>query len=80
MKYCVKTVVVLPDTVEETKEKLIDYLRDCYLDDNEIAELIGDIKTWEDVRAFLTSYDVDELYALAPWFSDFYNEKVIERE
>lgn len=80
MKYCVKTVVVLPDTVEETKEKLINFLRDCYLDDNEIAELTDNMKTWEDVRAFLIDYDVDELYALAPWFSDFYNEKVIEKE
>ena len=80
MKYCVKTVVVLPDTVEETKEKLIDFLRDCYLDDDEIAELTDGMKTWEDVRSFLITYDVDELYALAPWFSDYYNEKVIEKE
>lgn len=80
MRYCIKTILVLPSTVEETKKILAEYHKDLLWDDDEIDEILGDIKTWKDVENFLDTFDASELYDLGPYFDTEYGSELIEKE
>lgn len=80
MRYYIKAIFVLPNTVEETKEILAQYYKDIYWDDDEINEMLSFIKTWEDVRNFLDTYDNDELHDLVPYFEVEYGRELTEEE
>lgn len=80
MRYYIKTVFVLPNTVEETKEILAQYYKDICWDDDEINEMLSFIKTWEDVKNFLDTYDNDEFPDLVPYFEVEYGRELTEEE
>lgn len=80
MRYYIKAIFVLPNTVEETKEILAQYYKNIYWDDDEINEMLSFIKTWEDVRNFLDTYDNDELHDLVPYFEVEYGRELTEEE
>ncbi len=79
MKYCVKTILVLPNTVEETKETFVEYYKDYHWDDDEIDEILGDIKTWKDVEDFLDTCGDEELRDLEPYFETEYGRGLTEK-
>ena len=80
MRYYIKTVFVLPKTVEETKEILAQYYKYICWDDDEINEMLSFIKTWEDVKNFLDTYDNDEFPDLVPYFEVEYGRELTEEE
>ena len=79
MKYYVKTILVLPNTVEKTKETFVEYYKDYHWDDDEIDEVLGDMKTWEDVENFLDTLDDEELRDLGPYFETEYGRELTKK-
>lgn len=80
MRYYIKAIFVLPNTVEETKEILAQYYKNIYWDDDEINEMLSFIKTWEDVKNFLDTYDDDEFHDLVSYFEVEYGRELTEEE
>lgn len=81
MKYCAKLIFELPNTVEETKEILVEYYKDLLQNPDEIDEVVGNnIKTWDDVKEFLDTFCYDELNELGLYFEVKYEGKMVEKE
>ena len=81
MTYYWKTGLILPNSIEKTKEVLTEYYTDLFWDYEDIIEVIGNIKTWEDVKNFLNDFDEEELENdIAPYFKWYCERGITEEE
>lgn len=80
MRYCIKRTFILPNTVEETKEILVQYYKDIYWFEESIEEILKDVKTWKDVESFLDNFDNQEFDELEQYFDVEYGSELVEKE
>lgn len=80
MRYCIKRIFILPDTLEKTKEVIAKYYQDIGWFKEDIEESLGEVKTWKDMESYFDEFDADELNDLEEYFEVEYGSKIVEKE
>jgi hypothetical protein len=80
MRYCIKRTFILPNTVEETKEILAQYYKDIEWSEEDIEEILKDVKTWKDVESFFDEFEDYEFNELEQYFDVEYGSELVEKE
>lgn len=80
MRYYIKRIFILPDTLEKTKEVIAKYYQDIGWFKEDIEESLGEVKTWKDMESYFDEFDADELNDLEEYFEVEYGSKIVEKE
>ena len=80
MRYCIKRIFILPDTLKKTKEVIAKYYQDIGWFKEDIEESLGEVKTWKDMESYFDEFDADELNDLEEYFEVEYGRKIVEKE
>lgn len=80
MRYCIKRIFILPDTLEKTKEVIANYYQDIGWFKEDIEESLGEVKAWKDMESYFDEFDADELNDLEEYFDVEYGSELVEKE